>query len=60
MLPYKVGEVLLVVKDRGSLMMVLQALTTQDKAFKYVMVSEPYRYSTPDISNRVWQVCNTL
>jgi hypothetical protein len=45
MLPYKVGEVLLVVKERGSLMMVLQALTTQDKAFKYVMVSEPYRYT---------------
>jgi hypothetical protein len=36
---------MLVVKERGSLMMVLQALTTQDKAFKYMVVSEPYRYT---------------
>ncbi len=61
MLPYRAGGGLPVVGDGGSLMThSASSVTTQKKAIKYVMASEPYWYSTPDISNRSWQVCHTL
>jgi hypothetical protein len=59
MLPYREGGGLPVVGVGGSLMThSAGSVTTQKKAFKYVMASKPY--STPDISNRSWQVCHTL
>ncbi len=46
MLPYRVGGGLPVVGGGGSLMThSAGSVTTQIKAFKYVMASEPYRYT---------------
>jgi hypothetical protein len=52
MLPYREG-------GRDSLMTHgAGSVTTQRKAFKYVMASEPYRNTS--YFNRSWQVCHTL
>ncbi len=46
MLPYREGGGLPVVGGGGSLMThSAGSITTQRKAFKYVMASEPYRYT---------------
>ncbi len=59
MLPYRVGGGLPVVGGGGSLMThSAGSVTTQRKAFKYVMASRPYRYTW--YFNRSWKVCHTL
>jgi hypothetical protein len=45
MLPYREGGGLPVVGGGGSQMTQAVSVTTQKKAFKYVMASEPYRYT---------------
>jgi hypothetical protein len=59
MLPYREGGGLPEVGGRGILMTHgAGSVTTQRKAFKYVMASEPYRSTS--YFNRSWQVCHTL